>query len=96
MDIDWDRIRKHAYADVHGPSDWPQGIKPISLDGTGLFGLDAKHRLYWDGKLVHVERGISLTFWQKTGAIIGIAAAVVAALASAVQAYIAWIELCTK
>ena len=47
------------------PADWPKGIRPISLEGTSLFGLDPKGRLYWDGEEIVVTRKLELTPWQQ-------------------------------
>ena len=78
--VDWDRIRSFAHANIAPPDDWPKGIKPISLEGAALFGLDADFRLYWDGKLVQVSRRFDLTFWQKVGAVLTVGSAVAVAV----------------
>lgn len=58
---DWDRIRANRWAKVSGPLHWPQHIRPISLSGTALFGLDEEGGLYWDGKPVEIRRRLDLT-----------------------------------
>lgn len=85
--LDWDHIRRIAIAKGNTPADWPSHVRPISIEGLGLLGIDAQHRLYWDGKAVEVRR--ALTFWQSAGAVAVVLAAIVGALASAVQAYVA-------
>jgi hypothetical protein len=35
------------------PADWPDGVRPISIEGVSLLGIDpATNQLYWDGKQV--------------------------------------------
>lgn len=85
--LDWDHIRRVAIADGNSPSDWPGHVRPISLEGLGLLGIDAQHRLYWDGK--PVELRTALTFWQSVGAVAVVISAVVGAIATAIQAYVA-------
>jgi hypothetical protein len=49
------------------------------MEGQVLFGLDAEHRLYWDGKPVQLRQRLSLSRWQAAFAIIAsLSAAVVA------------------
>jgi hypothetical protein len=61
--MDWDSIREHKYAPERGPSDWSPSIKPISLDGTALFGIDPNGELYWDGKKIKTIGKVSLEGW---------------------------------
>ncbi len=64
--VDWDNIRRHKWAPGTPPSDWPQDVRPISLEGLSLFGMTPNDgKLYWDGKEVVVRsrfrlRGIEL------------------------------------
>jgi hypothetical protein len=50
------------------PQTWPRGVRPISLEELDCLGLDAQHRLYWNGK--RVRTGVELSFWQSLGAVI--------------------------
>ena len=50
--IDWDKERAHKFASVEPPKDWPIGVRPISINGLNLFGIDQQNRLYWDGQRV--------------------------------------------
>lgn len=63
-ELDWDSIRKHAISSSSGPPEWPAKVKPISMDGAALLGLDDQQRLYWDGRLVEMERTLELRWWQ--------------------------------
>lgn len=68
--IDWGEIRAHKFASDAPPSDWPAGVRVISVDGTALFGVDDDNQLYWDGKVVELRSPLSLTAWQKVGAVL--------------------------
>lgn len=62
MAINWDEVRRHKFAPESGPADWPADVKPISMDGTSLFGIDPNNRLYWDGKRIAFH--LRLTWYQ--------------------------------
>lgn len=47
----WTELRANKWANEKPPTDWPTGVRPVSLDGTGLFGIGPDNRLYWDGQL---------------------------------------------
>ncbi len=89
--IDWEHIRRHAFA-AEGAPGWPRGVKCISMEGLTLVGLDEKYRLYWDGRPVEMRQTLRLTFWQRLGAITTVVAAVIAAISVAATA---WIEVST-
>ena len=90
-EIDWERIRRHAFA-AEGAPGWPRGVKSISMEGLTLVGLDEQYRLFWDGRPVEMRQTLSLTFWQRLAAIATVMAAVVAAISVAATA---WIEVST-
>jgi hypothetical protein len=50
--IDWDHIRRSAFAPSNTPSHWPSDVRPISTEGLTLLGIDRKNNLYWDGELI--------------------------------------------
>ncbi len=89
--IDWKHIRSVAWAKERAP-DWPKGVRGISLEGVSLFGLDERHRLYWDGRPVEVRRTLTLTLWQRLAAITTVLAAVITAISAAA---VAWIGVIT-
>jgi hypothetical protein len=35
------------------PAEWPDSVRPISIEGVSLLGIDpATNQLYWDGEQV--------------------------------------------
>jgi hypothetical protein len=49
----WHEIRGVRYSPMTPPADWPDGVRPISIEGVSLLGIDpATNQLYWDGKQV--------------------------------------------
>lgn len=62
------------------PGGWPRGVTPISVEQLGNLGLDAKNRIYWDGKQIEVRNHLDLTRLQKTLAIIVSVCAVLGAV----------------
>jgi hypothetical protein len=67
---DWNAIRRLAYTRGPTPPEWPTDVRPLSLDGLQLLGIDGKRQLFWDGERVQIERRFVLSFWQKTGAVL--------------------------
>jgi hypothetical protein len=73
--IDWTHIRAHKISNER-PSDWPQGVRAISQEGLGLFGIkEPTGQLYWDGSQVKTRNLLSLgtperwiAFFAATGA----------------------------
>jgi hypothetical protein len=62
--LDWEKIRSGALSRAAPPPEWPKGVRPITLNGMALFGLDKDLALYWDGKLVEIKKTVSLNRWQ--------------------------------
>lgn len=79
--FDWEHARKHALSKYRAP-EWPEHVHGISVDGLCLIGIDADHKLYWDGQAVEIKRPLSLSFWQKAGAVITVLCALAATAAS--------------
>jgi len=49
----WHEIRTVRYSPMTPPAEWPDGVRPISIEGVSLLGIDpATNQLYWDGKQV--------------------------------------------
>ena len=66
QNIDWEKIRKHWWSDADPPSNWESDVKPISLEGLSLLGINRRTgRLYWDGKEILIKRIISLGFLER-------------------------------
>lgn len=82
----WENIRANKVSGP-GPDDWPDHVQAISQNGLGLLGIDSEGRLYWDGKRLPT---ITLTRWQKIGAVMLAASAAIAALAATASAIAEW------
>lgn len=67
---------------------WPQGVKEITFEAIGMLGFHERtHELYWNGeKVVTVRRLATVERWL---AALAVAAAVVGAGATVVQAWAA-------
>lgn len=74
-----DQRAHQAQSTENTPTGWPNGVRPISLDGVAHIGVGAQGDLYWDGKPIVVRKGFTLTGLQNVGAVIVGLAAVVAA-----------------
>lgn len=68
-EADWADIRRNANSGVQPPEDWPPGVKPISMAGASLFGIDGRDRLYWDGRPLAYK--VKLSAFQNFLVIIG-------------------------
>jgi hypothetical protein len=66
---------------------WPSDVWTIGVDRLDLLGVDEEGNLYWDGKPIEIRRPLSLTAWQRIGAVVLAVSALVAAGAAVVSAY---------
>jgi hypothetical protein len=67
----WDEIRAFRYSTVAPPPGWPDNVRPISIDGVTLFGIDpATNKLYWDGREIVVRDRLRLGGWANFLAIL--------------------------
>jgi hypothetical protein len=74
--IDWAHIRRVKFTTDDPPSEWPAGVRSISLEGVNLLGVDEKTgKLYWDGKEVLVRNKFALATYERVIAGIGVAIA---------------------
>jgi hypothetical protein len=90
VNVDWDKIQRHKWAQAKPPSHWPPGVRPISLEGTGLFGIhEATGHLYWDGAEIEIRQTISLRWYE-------LALATVAALAVVASAVADWLSIASS
>ena len=65
MPIDWHHIRTHRYSPMTPPPDWPSAVRPLSIEGVSLLGIDpATNKLYWDGKQIAVRDRVRLGLWE--------------------------------
>jgi hypothetical protein len=61
----WDDIRANRYSMMDPPPTWPSDVRPLSLEGLGLIGIDpATNKLFWDGKEVVLRSRVRLSWWQ--------------------------------
>jgi len=57
----WQEIRAVRYSTMTPPPEWPSNVRPISLEGVSLLGIDpTTNKLYWDGKEVVVRDRVRL------------------------------------
>lgn len=75
---------------------WPEGVRPIGIDELDNLGVDARGGIYWHGKLFKVEKRLSLSSWQKMGAIIVTVSAFFASIATVVQGWVMYHEWACK
>jgi hypothetical protein len=88
---DLTEIRKNAYSTVR-PLGWPPHVRPITMVGLGLFGIDPHtNELFWDGEKLITEKRFS-TF-ERSLAIAGLRIGGVGVLAAVVQAWAAVVAL---
>jgi hypothetical protein len=60
----WDEIRAVRYSTMAPPPEWPSSVRPISINGVSLFGIDpATNKVYWDGKEIVVRDRVRLGGW---------------------------------
>jgi hypothetical protein len=67
----WQEIRAVCYSTVNPPPEWPAGVRPISIDGVSLFGINPEtNKLYWDGREIVVRDRLRLGGWANFLAIL--------------------------
>ena len=67
----WDEIRAVRYSPLTPPPEWPSNVRPISMEGVSLLGIDpATNKLYWDGKEIVVRDRLRLGGWANFLAIL--------------------------
>jgi hypothetical protein len=71
MATNWNDIRAVRYSPLTPPPEWPSNVRPISMEGVSLLGIDpATNKLYWDGKEVVVRDRLRLGGWANFLAIL--------------------------
>jgi hypothetical protein len=88
---DWEKVRRHRFSTSNPPDNWPKGVRPISLNGSALFGIDGKNEIYWDGEKLITERRWSR--WERWFAGLSLFVASLGVGAAIVQAWAALQEL---
>jgi hypothetical protein len=67
----WQEIRAARYSIMTPPPEWPAGVRPISIDGVSLFGINPEsNKLYWDGREIVVRDRLRLGGWANFLAIL--------------------------
>jgi hypothetical protein len=67
----WEAIRIARWSDLTAPPSWPTGVRPISMKGLGLLGIDERTgKLYWDG--AEVATAVGLKKFERGLAIVAI------------------------
>ena|ERR1700687_3940759 len=61
-------------------------IRQIRIEDIGKFSIDDQNRLYWDGKILQTEAVVVLNTKQNILAVATAIAAIIAALATAINA----------
>ena len=86
--------RKHPAQSTGDPRvGWPEGVRPISVDGLDHLGVDDDGALFWDGRPVEVRKSLTLTTMQRIGAVIVTGSAFVAGVAASVSAYADFVSI---
>lgn len=63
---DWEANRKVWAANVQPPPHWPNGVKPISMEGSSFIGVEPNTgRLYWDGRPVQMQSKVTLRGYEQ-------------------------------
>ena len=78
--MDFDEQYPHARTKTRPPSHWPKDVRPISLKGLDLLGVDSDGKFYWDGKLLETRSHFRLTKVQATFAILAALATIIMAV----------------
>jgi hypothetical protein len=87
----WATSRRYRYSDMQAPSDWPKDVRPISMKGAGLLGIDPDtNKLYWDGKEVAMKSVTSLATPERVLAGLGLLIALGGLIVSAGDSFEWW------
>ena len=58
--IDWDSVHRNKFADADAPHYWPSDVRPLSIDGTALFGISQRTgSMFWDGRKLVTENRLA-------------------------------------
>ena len=77
-------------------SDWPEGVRGISIGETDGLGVSESGELYWRGKPVEIRRPLYLSGWQKFGAFLVAIFTVIGATGSVIQGWTAYNDWACK
>lgn len=85
LDQQWQKDMEQVPLNLVDRSAWPVGVRPISVDEMEALGIDANAMIYWNGQPIQVRKRLELRSWE-------LAIAVVATLATVIQAVMAVLE----
>lgn len=78
---------------VPDQAQWPDGVRAIGWDEIDNLGINREGVLHWNGRVITVEKHLSLSFWQKVSAAVVTVTAALVSLSTIVQgiaSYNAW------
>jgi hypothetical protein len=78
---------------VADPVHWPDGVRTVGIDELNNLGIDREGVLYWNGRVLTIEKRLSLSVWQKVWAgVIGVTAFLVSlsTIVQGIAAYSTW------
>lgn len=78
---------------VSDPQNWPNGVRGIGMNELDNLGIDRNGVLYWNGRVITIEKRLTLSFWQKAWAVVIAAMAFlvsISAIAQGLAAYGPW------
>ncbi|MGO8401343.1 hypothetical protein ACC783_23725 [Rhizobium ruizarguesonis] len=78
---------------VADPLHWPDGVRTVGIDELGNLGIDREGVLYWNGRVITIEKRFRLSFWQMISATVVTVTAALVSLSTIVQglaAYSTW------
>ena len=71
MATNWNDIRAVRFSPLTPPPEWPSNVRPISIEGVSLLGIDpVTNKLYWDGREIVVRDRLRLGGWANFLAIL--------------------------
>jgi hypothetical protein len=78
---------------IPDPASWPKGVRVIGSDELDNLGIDRGGVLYWNGRVITIEKRLTLTLGQKFWAVIVGVSAILVSLSTIIQgvaSYSSW------
>ena len=78
---------------VSDSENWPSGVRSVGIDELDNLGIDRNGVLYWNGRVITVEKRLTLSFWQKAWAVLVTGMALLVSISTIFQglaAYSPW------
>lgn len=70
---------------VPDPENWPDGVRVIGFDELDNLGVDRSGVLYWNGRIITIQKQFKFSFWQKVSASIVTLTAALVSISTIVQ-----------